>query len=168
MSDADALGAAGECPRVTADGREWRVGWPTKRSKSRLMELVAAQAVREVLALKSALPPADYAPLWDGVQTALAAREHRTGGALWQRVMASQSGATLFLLALLRENHPEAAEDDAKRLAATEPEQVTAAVLRVTPPFFQLVGEELGLPPDQMTEAARQAVGRTTPTGPTS
>lgn len=164
LSVQDVLGAAGEPPRVVADGKTYTVGFPTQRAKARLEELVAASAVAAVADLKAALPPAAYAEQWAEVKELIRRREYRTGGSLWAEAMAGPGGGVLFLLALLRECHPDATEADARRLLAAAPEQVEAALARVTPVFIRAVAADLGATRDQ-TEAALK---RLTPSAPTA
>ena len=140
----DCLGAAGEPPRVTHAGQEWVIGFPTQRTKARLEELIAAAAVTEVVALKGTLPADVYAEMWADVKEAVRSREHRVGGRLWAGAMGSPHGGVFYLLALLREHRPDATEAEAVRLAAAEPEQVSAALDRVTPLFLRAVATGAG------------------------
>ena len=157
----DVLGAAGECPQVRHGDRVYKLGFPTQRAKARIEELVAAQAVREVLDLKPALPPAAYAELTDGVRADVAAKAHRTGGPLWARVLNGPGGQNIFLLAFFRENHPDVTADEVDALAAHHPEEVNAALLRVLPDFFEIVGAALKATPEQVAALKAQYAART-------
>lgn len=160
----DVLGAAGEPPRVVADGVTYTVGFPTQRAKARLEELVAAAAVAAVADLKAALPADLFAEQWADVKELIRRREYRTGGKLWAETVGGAGGGVLFLLALLREHHADATEADARKLLATSREQVEAALLRVTPDFLRAVAADLGATPDQVATA----LNRLTPSAPTA
>lgn len=153
----DGTNGVGDCPRITVDGIEWKVGWPTKRAKKRLEQMVAGKAITEVDSLKDMLSAELYRKKSDDVLSLVTAGEHRVGGQLWNRVMASESGATLYLLSLLRENHPDATEEQTYRLMLHSPEQVRVAIALVTPNFYRLIGEEKGLTPDQQAQLMKQA-----------
>ena len=148
------LGAAGACPEILCGGKLWRVGHPTQAAKSRLEDFAAATAIAEVRALKTVLPPDAYADAWKDTLADVQAKQFRTWGAGWRRVVFDPQNFHLFFLTLLRENHPEATEADAKALLADEPELVAAALARVVPDFFTvlLVGVRLTL--DQQAAVA--------------
>jgi hypothetical protein len=63
----------------------------------------------------------------------------------------------------LRENHPEATEEDARKLAISEPEQVQLALARVVPGFFDLLLSGLPLPPDQRAKVRAALTALQTP-----
>lgn len=153
----DVLGASGACPTVEACGKVWRVGWPTQRAKACLEELAAAKAVSEVRALKPALPPDAYAELFGELIAGISSGAYRTWGSGWQRVVFGGGNSHLFLLSLLRENHPGATEQEAKDVAAGDPDGVAAALARVVPGFFDVLLRGVPLPPEQMEQARAAA-----------
>lgn len=136
------LGAAGACPEVEYAGRVWRVGFPTQRAKARLEELFAAQALAEVKALEGVLDPADYAGELAAVRDAVRSKQYRTWAPGWVAAMNGPEAGTLFLLSLLRENHPDATAADARALAENRADEVNAAVDRVAAPFFETVAAD--------------------------
>lgn len=146
------LGAAGACPEIPFKGKLWRIGHPTQRSKSTLEELAAAKASSEIRALKNVLPAEAYKEHFRELNSSLAAGDYRTWRSGWQSVVLNAEGAHLFLLALLRENHPNATEREALALCLGEPELVGAALTRVVPGFFDLLMEDLPIEGQQRTE----------------
>lgn len=153
MADAsvsDTLGAAGACPEVRVGNKVWKIGHPTQRAKACLEQLAVQVASAEVRALKDVLPPDAYAEVFREFTDSVSARHYRTWGPGWQRVVWGPQSAHLFLLSLLRENHPDATEGDARALAAADPEAVALAVLQVTPNFVRLLlAERPELTPEQ-------------------
>ena len=143
------LGAAGACPVVHHAGVAWTVGHPTQRAKAVLEELCAARAVREVVALKGALPPAEYAELFQETTHQIAAGDYRTWGVGWSRLVTCRDGPTLFLQSLLRQHHPAVTEADAASLIAHAGDEIGAALARVVPGFFALLAEPLAVPPEK-------------------
>ena len=133
------LGSAGACPEITALGKTWKIGHPTQRAKAVLEQLVVASAVAEVRQLKDVLPPDAYAETFRELTDAIASRHYKTWGAGWQRIVWGPRSGYLFLLSLLREHHPTATEDDVAALAGAAPEEVTAALIEVTPNFIRLL-----------------------------
>lgn len=151
------LGAAGACPEVTANGRTWRFGHPTQRAKSELEKIVVQKATDAVLELKPVLPPASFKALFDGLMAEIRRGDFKTWGAGWQSYVFDPQYAHLFVLSLLRECHPDAAEADVVELVAAEPERVQVALAQVVPDFFALALAGVRLTPDQRA-AADQAV----------
>ena len=143
------LGAAGACPEIPHQGKVWRIGHPTQRAKAVLEELAVAKATAEIRALKNVVPADAYSELFAELTTRISAGDFRTWGTGWQRIVFGGVNAHLFLLSLLREHHRDATEDDARSLAANEPEQVQAALVRVVPGFLSLLLAGLPLSPDQ-------------------
>lgn len=151
-----ALGEAGACPEVGWNGKIWKIGHPTQRAKAILEELAADRSISEVVAMKAYLSPAAYAELFAESRRAIAKREYATWGEGWQAVMSSIDGGLLFLLSLLRVNHPEATEETVRGLMADKGDEVAAAMDRVMPPFFALLVESLPAPP---AERAKHLAG---------
>ncbi len=133
------LGAAGACPEIELNGKVWKIGHPTQRAKAELEKLAVGTAVAEMMELKDVMPEASFKALFSELTDSIAAKHYRTWGPGWQRVVWGPQSTHLFLLSLLRECHPNASEDDARQLAAAEPEQVTAALLQVIPNFVSLL-----------------------------
>jgi hypothetical protein len=110
---------------------------------------MASKATAEVRALKGVLPADAYSELFAELANRISAGDYRTWGPGWQRIVFGGTNAHLFLLSLLRENHKEATEADAKALALGEPEQVQLALVRVVPGFLSLLLDGLSLNPNQ-------------------
>lgn len=143
------LGAAGACPEITCSGKTWKIGHPTQRAKAVLEELAVSKAIDEIIALERFVPADKYKKLFESLRDAITAGEYKTGGPGWARVALTGVNAHIFLLALLRECHPEATEQDARDLAIREPQRVQLALARVVPDFFELFLSGLPLPPEQ-------------------
>lgn len=136
------LGSSGACPEIRLNGKVWKVGHPTGRAKACLEQLAVASAFAEVEALQGALPAPSYQKAYRELLASVAAREYKTWGPGWQRVVWGEMSAQLFLLSLLRENHPEATEEDALTVAAGAPEQVSLALVQLIPNFITLLLSE--------------------------
>lgn len=171
----DALGNAGTLPVVDWKGTKYQLAFPDQKAKSALEELVAQQAVNECRAMKGVLDAAAYSELWNDTVTAIQTRQHRTLGPLWQKtvLVGGVASASKIMLALFQVKHPTLTEADVKAMIRDEPEQTTAALLRVIPSFFALVGREAGASPEviadltaQLTSALSPLAGRSpAPTG---
>lgn len=158
------LGESGATPEVEWNGVTWKIGHPVQRAKAVLEELAAAKAVRSVVALKSALAPAEYAEAYSEVLRQVTAGDFRTWGVGWVRQVAGADGSALFLLSLLRCHHPQATEADAAGLLAACPGEVNAAVERVTPRFFDLLVSAVpGLTPEARADLTALFRARLTP-----
>jgi hypothetical protein len=157
------LGAAGGCPEIILGGKTWKIGHPTQRAKGVLEELVVSKAVAEIIALKRLLPAEQYSEMFKSLREAIESGDYHTGGTSWAKIALTGLNAHLFLLALLRENHPEATEEDARKLAISEPEQVQLALARVVPGFFDLLLSGLPLPPDQRAKVRAALTALQTP-----
>jgi hypothetical protein len=141
-----ALGAAGSPPRVTWRGREYVVQFPTQAAKAELERLVKAAAVQAVEGIRDHLPPATYRQNADRVNDRVAAGDYDSDGRGWRELVFSPRGATLQLLALLRQAQPEVTEADAKAMAAECELQVGVALRTVYPDFFDMLVAGLNLP----------------------
>ena len=144
------LGQAGGCPEVVEkSGRRWRIGHPTQAAKRLLEGLVGAAAFEEVREQKEFLSATAYKEMFDGHRADVQAGKYRTFGEGWDAVMGlpDGSGGELFLLSLLRTEHPEATIDDAKRLKLFHDDQLTLALDEVSPAFFQVLAEDEKVPP---------------------
>lgn len=157
MSVQNLLGDAGACPEISWNDKTWKVGHPTQRAKACLEELAAAKAVGEVVALKGAVPPAAYAEMFCDLMRGVKTGAYKTFGPGWVEQTTGPGGAVLFLLALLRERHPDAAEADALGLAADRGDEVQAALARVVPDFFDLLLASATIPAAQK-QVVREAL----------
>ena len=164
------LGASGACPEIRANGKVWRIGHPTGRAKSELEQLAVLSAFAEVRSLKDVLPPDAYAEAFRELTASVAAKSYKTWGEGWQRVVWGPASSHLFLLSLLRENHPQATEDDARALAVAEPEAVALALTQVVPSFIRLLlNDRKDITPEQREQAMRvvnERLGTLTPPPP--
>lgn len=154
----DVLGNAGELPTVEWKGETYRLSFPSQKAKCALEELVAAQAVNECRAMKTALPADAYAELWNETVTAIQTRQHRTLGPLWVKTVmgGGAASAALIMLVLFRVKHPQLTEADVRAMIAAEPEQTTAALLRVIPSLFEMVGRDAGASPEAIADLTTQ------------
>lgn len=144
------LGAAGACPEVRHAGKVWKVGHPTQAAKTTLEQLAVAAAVSEIEALEGTLSPLSYQKAYRELLAAISAREYKTWGPGWERVVWGPMCSQLFLLSLIRENHQDATEADVVELAAKQPGQVAAALAQVIPNFARLLlSERKDLTPEQ-------------------
>lgn len=143
------LGAAGACPEIALDGKTWRIGHPSQRSKPQLEKLVVAHATAEILALEGLLEPAQFARFFESHKSDVISGTYRTWGAGWQKIALAPANIHMFLLALLRENHPEATEKDARALIVHNRHEVELALAQTVPAFFTLLMEDLPLTAEQ-------------------
>lgn len=159
------LGAAGgACPEIPYGGKVWRVGHPTQSAKKTLEALAVASAAGELRELRGAVPPDAYKEMFDTFTAKVAAKSYRTWGPGWREVVFGESGAHLFLLSLLRENHPEATEADVLALAEHRPEDVRLAVAEVVPNFVLLLLNDLkGVTPEQREQIRGLVADRLAP-----
>lgn len=152
------LGAAGGSPEIPFNNKIWKIGHPTQRAKETLERLAVAKATAEIMALKGAVDAQAYAELFESHKRDITSGSYRTWGDGWQRVTFAPQNAQLFLLSLLRENHPEATELDAKTLALGAREEVEIALAQVVPGFFSMLLEEMPLPPEQKAAVREKLV----------
>lgn len=146
----DVLGDAGELPAVEWGGSTYHLSFPSQKAKAALEEYVASQAVNACRAMKGVLDAAAYAELWNETVVAIQTRQHRTMGPLWVKtvMVGGVATAALVMLVLFRAKHPKLTESDVRAMIADEPEQTTAALLRVLPSFFDMVVRESGANPE--------------------
>jgi len=137
----EVLGEAGGCPEVIDSvGRRWKIGHPTQAAKRVLEGLVAAAALAEIKAQERYLSPSDYSEELAAHRRAVLAKEFRTFGSGWERIMSDPPTAgTLFLLSLLRTHHPHATEADARSLQDDCPLDLELALDEVIPSFFPVL-----------------------------
>ncbi len=152
------LGAAGPCPVVTYKGKPWSIGWPTQRAKATLENLVFLIAKRNVEQLKSVMPPHEFAIEQAALSSMIRGGKYRTWGPLWVEVNNGPDGNTLFLLSLLRENHPEATFADAEGMWAESTDDVQTALAQVIPGFFKLLVAAAPGTPEQKAEILARSV----------
>lgn len=152
------LGASGACPEIRLNGKTWRVGHPTQKAKAELETIIVSQAFAEVKALRDVLPPDDYRDLYADTASKVRAKAFRTWGDEWERYALGATHAHLFLLSLLRENHPDATEADALALLASCGEEVQLALGQVVADFFvMLLAEHPRLKPEERATVAAKA-----------
>lgn len=154
------LGAAGPCPEIRLGKQLWKVGHPTEAARAELERLVIQAASAEVLSLKGDLPPAAYAEMLSNFTRAVSAKAYKTWGDGWTEVVSKPENAHLFLLALLRENHPGATAEDSLALLERCPDEVAIAYAQVLPDFIRLLLlTRKDLTPGQREEATGRFVG---------
>ena len=85
----------------------------------------------------------------------LAAGLYNPGGRLWRELLTGPRANVLYLLALLREHHPDATVADAERLTRDAAGMVAVALQDVTPPFFDALADLERMPP-QVAGALRE------------
>ena len=147
------LGNSGSCPEVSHGGKVCKIGHPSQGSKAELERLVVAVAGREVFELKGVLPPAQYAEILSSFTKMVSGGAYKTWAPGWQEV--TTGNPHLFLLALLRENHPEAKEADAVSLQDGCDDQVGVALAQVLPGFIKLLlRERKDVTPEQREQIA--------------
>ncbi len=144
----DVLGASGAPPTVTSNGKTWKVGYPTGGAKDRLEKLIVADAWENIQAAKLGVPEVDD-EMVKSFHTSVRNREYRTGGSLWSAAFSRLDGQVKFYLSLIQEHHPEATAEDVVALMADQPDEFMTAMEIVTPRFFFVVAEAMGLPKDK-------------------
>ncbi len=154
----DVLGASGECPVITSgsgnQAKTWRIGWPDGRAKTRLNALLIGMAEENVRESNAGLSPARRAMAEKDFSEALRRGDYRTWGSGWLAEYNTPRGQLMFLLALLQGEQPSATEADAVMLFRDYGDEVTRALLRVAPPFFSLLIDDL----EQIRTATPEAV----------
>lgn len=154
----DVLGDAGVLPEVVWKGETYQLSFPSQKAKAALEELVASRAVNECRAVKGVLDGAAYAELWDSTVSAIQTRQHRTMGPLWVKTVMAGGVVTaaLIMFVLFRVKHPKITEDDVRAMIHEEPEQTTAALLRVIPSFFEMALGSAGAKPELVADLMAQ------------
>lgn len=138
------LGSARTCPEISCNGKVWKLGYPTRTARGILEDLVAAQAVSEVLALKRELSPGEYKEMFDGVRQGISAGEYRTWGPGWLQCVAGNG--MLFPLSLLRLNHPDMTMADLDAIISEKADEFMLAVDRVMQRFFEVLVDHPKIP----------------------
>lgn len=157
------LGAAGPCPEVEHGGRAWKVGHPTERARVELERLAVQVASRSIYELEAALPPQEFKKASETFVRAVSAKRYKTWGEGWQEIVFSPENLHLFLLSLLRQNHPDATEDLAQELISACRLQVSVALAQVLPDFIKLLlRAHKMLTPEQRERFAGEFVERAT------
>lgn len=147
------LGAAGACPVIRHEGKDYTIGHPTQAAKARLELLVAAQAVNEVRELKSVLDPDAYTELFTETAEKVRGRSFKTWGADWQKVVLDPQNAHLFLLSLMRGAHPDLSEQTVRQMMDAQPEECALALGQVVPDFFAMLLADRPLTPEGRAKA---------------
>ena len=151
----DVLGAAGDPPVITHNGKSWKMAYPTAAIRDRLEKLIVADAWTSVKAAECGIPELDDEAK-KSFHEAIRNRAYRTGGKMWSEAFGRVDGQLLLYLALLQEYHPEATKEDVVGIMAECPDEFTTAMLLVTPRFFYIAAEAQGLPPAQRKKFALQ------------
>jgi hypothetical protein len=144
----DVFGAAGACPEIRHGEKVWKVGHPTQAAKDRLEKLVVADAWANIKAAAIGIPEVDDEAV-RLFHEAVRNREYRTGGKMWSAAFGRLDGNIKFYLSLIQEHHPEATEADVLELMSEKPDEFLTAMELVTPRFFFVAAEAMGLPPDK-------------------
>jgi hypothetical protein len=167
VSVGDVLGAAGEPATIDWNGKTYKLAPLTYGAVTRTEMLVAKSVSAELESMRGELPDGQFRRLEADLTAKLLGRAHRAGGALFTEVMSSADGQVMYLLALLREHHPDATETDARRMMADVPDRVERAILLVTPDFLRLVAATKGADPRRV-QAALDQLSRSTGSSPGS
>ncbi len=154
----ESLGDAGACPEIDLNGKLWTIGHPTQRAKAELEKLAVQQATREILDARPLIGDVAYQEAMTSHRRGMAAKEYKTFGAGWQAVIQGPDGHVLFLLALLRERHPEANEGIARELISTRGDEVAVALMQVAPPFCEMLVRDMTATPEEKAEALAKMV----------
>lgn len=147
------LGQSGACPEISDNGKTWKIAHPTQQAKAILNVLIVQRASEEIETQGKNLPPGVSARMFDSLTKMVVAKHFHTWHPGWLEAVGSQDGDILFLLSLLKINHPTATEADAFTLYANCPGKVKIALAQVMPPFFDLL--EPDFPPQ--VEASQRA-----------
>lgn len=170
-SAGDVLGGAGVPLELTYKGRKHPVSPPTLAVLDRVEKAVAARAAAAVGELADVLPPKDFADLKADLMAKLRAKEHATGGVLWQAEFAADGGLRglqLVLWACLEDARERAADkatlpppvpfEQLPDVFADSPDaEAVAAVL--LPDFFRAAAKRRRVP----AAAVESALARTLP-----
>jgi hypothetical protein len=161
----DILGAAGSPFEIDHAGKTWRVGHPTQKARDAFNKLVKADALREAQAADAEFPGLEAV-----TQFRRDVRHYSPGGKLWRERITDPRANVLYLLALLREHHPDAGVDDAEALVRDAAPLVAVALEEVTPRFFDLLAADREVPPEVAaalrTAAAAMRANRPAPVTP--
>lgn len=134
-------------PTIHCDGKVWRLGFNTQDAKGRLEELIRGHVVREALKTKRLLGGADGDEVYESRMDKVDCGHYRTFADGWRKILKTPTGSALFLLSLLQHHHPDATEDDARRLLMREHEQTEAAIVAISPDFFGAMAVQMGASP---------------------
>ncbi len=150
------LGAAGGPFPIDLPGKTWLVGHPTQAAAERFNKLVKADAARQAQEEDAEMPGLDAL---GQLRRDLTAGHYNAGGKLWREMLTGPRANVLYLLALLREHHPDATAADAERLTRDAAELVGLALQEVTPPFYDALADLERMPPP-VAGALREAAAR--------
>lgn len=132
---AEALGIPAE---IEYDKQIFRLGPANENARCYLEEILAGNAVKNVVALKPHLEPSEYQEMLAAVNRQVGTGQFKTGAADWGATLATPDGILLFYLSLFRVNHPNMTRDACKKLVEDCAEQCVAAMGRVAPSFFDV------------------------------
>ena len=145
---------AGPGPSIECGGKVWRVGFNTQDAKGGLEELVRAHVLRNAIKNKRAIGGTEGQEIFDEAEKKILQGHYLAFEKGWQETLKSSAGTILYLLSLLREHHPDATEDDARKLLVQEREQSEAAILAVSPSFFSAMAVQNGVTKGDAAEVA--------------
>lgn len=143
---------------IECSGKTWTIGRPTRAAKDVLGKLIVQSAWSRVEELREYLPQA-YQESKDELVRQIGAGDFKPGGKCWMSAFNGPDGNTLFLLSLLKDKHPAATPDDARKLLAESADSVTVALAVLVPDFFDLLA---ALPdtPGEMRERFREGAAK--------
>lgn len=153
-----ALGDAGPCPEIRSGNKTWTVGHPTQAAKAELERIVVQVAIQNLDELRAVLPRARWAERAAALDAKIEGGHWKTHGSLWTAVNSGPLSQPLFLLSLLRKNHPDATVADAQALWLGEPRQAKHALAMVVPGFFAILAESAPMPPEDRPAFVAQSV----------
>jgi len=151
MSDTP-MGAARACPEIEWNGQTWKIGYPTGRAKDILKKLFIRQATDDVISLKNVLDGEQYAEMFESHRLALQSGKFEPFKPGWNAVMQSPNGGSLFLLSLLRLNHPNATLADANGITMDKGDELALIIDQVMPDFFSVLVADLKISPEKRQE----------------
>lgn len=152
------LGDAGPAPVVTYRKKSWKVGFPTQKAKAELEGLTIIAARRNLAQSKPYFDAESYKREEEMLRAAIQGGYWKTWGSLWQSVNSGPDSNTLFLLSLLKQNHPEATWEDAEGMWAEEAEQVKDAMAQVIPSFYAILVKAMPGTPENRAEILAKSV----------
>lgn len=150
------LGDAGAPVEITHAGKTWKVGAPTQAAKTVLEQLVVQVSMAALDEMKTFLPAGAWEEKRAELDAQLFGRHWQTWGKLWTTVSNGPLGLPLFLLSLLRANHPTATVADAEEIWQNANRQARIALTIAVPSFFALLSLCLPAEADAKRHLAEQ------------
>lgn len=143
---AELLGIPAE---IEHDRKVFKLGPANQKAKAVLEELLAANAVRNVLSLKEALG-SDFQSVFAETTKNISTGQYKTGARGWLDSLITEAGVILFSLSLFRVNHPSMTVDECREIVDAHGDEFTAAMSRVAPGFFSTAFPKM--PPEQLAD----------------